>query len=157
MNRPTTPSSRDILIVDDDIYVVKALERMLRPFCSQAFTAISGEQALAILQRHTVIAIVADMLCPPVSGIDVFRTAKHINTATFTLMLSGKNDIRDIRRAMREGIVDEFLPKPWDNKEVIAAVHDNLPHCHAACCDKKNANSVNRSTQQQGMKVVAIE
>lgn len=157
MNRPTTPPSRDILIVDDDIYVVKSLERVLRPFCGHVFTAISGEQALAILQCHTVKAIVADMLCPPVSGIDVFRTAKQTHTATFTLMLSGKVDIRDIRRAMREGIVDEFLPKPWDNKEVIAAVHDNLAHCQAACCDKKNANSVNRSAQQLGTKVVAIE
>jgi response regulator RpfG family c-di-GMP phosphodiesterase len=134
MNRPMTASSRDVLIVDDDVYVVKALERVLRPYCSHVFTAISGEQALAILQCQTVIAIVADMLCPPVSGIDVFRTAKHSHIATFTLMLSGKCDIGDIRRAMHEGIVDGFLSKPWDSKDVIAAVHDKLAHCHAACC-----------------------
>lgn len=137
MNMPITPSSKDILIVDDDIYVVKSLARMLRPFCSHVFTAINGEQALAILQRRIVIAIVADMLCPPVSGIDVFRAAKHAHAATFTLMLSGKNDIRDIRRAMREGIVDGFISKPWDSKDVIAALHDNLARCHAACCDRK--------------------
>lgn len=157
MNIPMTPSSRDILIVDDDLYVVKSLERMLRPFCSHVFTAITGEQALAILQRHLVIAIVADMLCPPVSGIDVFRTVKHAHAATFTLMLSGKNDITDIRRAMREGIVDGFLSKPWDNKDVIAALQDNLAHRHAACCGKKNPNCVNRGAEQPGMKVAAIE
>lgn len=32
MNRPMTASSRDVLIVDDDVYVVKALERVLRPY-----------------------------------------------------------------------------------------------------------------------------
>lgn len=135
MNKPTLPSSRDILVVDDDIFVVKSLERMLRPFCNHVFTAISGEHALAILQRHTVVAVVADILCPPISGIDVFRTAKLAHAATFTLMLSGKNDIRDIRRAMRDGIVDGFLSKPWDNKDVIAALHDSLAHHHADCYD----------------------
>lgn len=142
MNMPITPSSKGILIVDDDIYVAKSLERMLRPFCSYVFTTINSEQSLAILQRHTVIAIIADMLCPPVSGIDVFRAAKHAHTATFTLMLSGKNDIRDIRRAMREGIVDGFLSKPWDSKDVIAALHVNLAHCHAACCDRKKQTAL---------------
>lgn len=51
MNRPMTASSRDILIVDDDVYVVKALERVLRPYCSHVFTAISGEQVLMCFAR----------------------------------------------------------------------------------------------------------
>lgn len=154
MNETTLPSSRDILVVDDDIHVVKSLKRMLRPFCGHIFTAISGEQALAILQRHTVAAIVADMLCPPISGIDVFRTAKLTHAATFTLMLSGKSDTRDIRRAMRDGIVDGFLFKPWDNEDVIAALHDSLAHYHAACydncCSKKNVTSISLECSATG-------
>lgn len=65
-----------LLIVDDDSYVVNALARLLRPSCSEIFTATNGEDAPTILAHRKVDVIVSDALFPPFTGIALFRNAK---------------------------------------------------------------------------------
>lgn len=69
--------SFDVLLVDDDTYVIKALLRLLQPYCEQIFTALSGEEAPATLDTQKIDVIVSASLTPPISGIQFLRMYKE--------------------------------------------------------------------------------
>lgn len=111
-----------LLLVDDDENVIKSLVRLLRSYCDQIFTAFSGEEALAILSAQRVDVIVSDSLMSPIAGIELIRRAKELYPAITTIVMSGKSDLTDIRMAKQERILEIFIPKPWEDKELIAIV-----------------------------------
>ena len=111
-----------LLLVDDDENVIKSLVRLLRSYCDQIFTAFSGEEALAILSAQRVDVIVSDSLMSPIAGIELIRRAKELYPAITTIVMSGKSDLTEIRRAKQERILEIFIPKPWEDNELIAIV-----------------------------------
>ena len=51
--------------------------RLLQPYCEQIFTALSGEEAPAILDTQKIDVIVSASLTPPISGIQFLRMYKE--------------------------------------------------------------------------------
>lgn len=115
-----------LLIVDDDICVVNSLARLLRSSCSEIFTATNGEDALTILEHREVDVIVSDALLPPFTGIALFRKAKSAFPELKTIMLTGKSDLSDIFQAKRECVINTFLSKPWDDREIVATIRESF-------------------------------
>lgn len=120
-----TPTG-NLLIVDDDSCVVNSLARLFRPFCDRIFTATNGQDALCILAFAQVDVIVSDFLVPAMTGIELFRKAKNDSPHLTTIMLSGKTDISDILRAKYEGVVNAFIPKPWDDNAIVTTICESL-------------------------------
>jgi CheY-like chemotaxis protein len=115
-------SACSVLFVDDDEYIVKALTRLMRPYGGRILTALSGEEALVVLSKQNVDVIVVDSLMPPVTGIQLIRLAKESHPAIVPIVLSGKTDVADIRQARRDGILHSYLPKPWNDDELVAVI-----------------------------------
>lgn len=122
MNSVSETVSRIPLIVDDDVYVINSLVRLLRPYFDHILTATDTERAMEILQSSQVAVVISEMFSHPVDTIALFRKAKHEWPSTITVLLTRKNDVSDILRENRKGIIDVFLPKPWANAELVAAV-----------------------------------
>lgn len=113
-----------MLFVDDDEYVIKALVRLMRPYPGRVLTALSGEEALAILAAQKIDVIVSDSLTPPVTGIQLIRTAKQLCPAITPIILSGKTDLADVRQARNDGVLHAFIHKPWDDRELVAVIQE---------------------------------
>lgn len=122
MRLPSSNASGNLLLVDDDVYVVRAVARLLRPSCARIFTALSGELAVAMLATHDVDVIVSDTLTPPLTGFELFRRARQSFPDIATILLSGSLDPDDLRRARHERILHAFISKPWDNQDLVDAV-----------------------------------
>lgn len=143
MNPASETAPCSLLIVDDDAYVIKSLVRLLRPYFNHIFTALNAEQAMDILTHGAVTVVISEMLIPPVSATALFRKVKHARPSAITVLLTGKNDISDILREKRDGIIDVFLPKPWTNADVIAAVCIPTGQPHAGYRDRTTAAGSN--------------
>lgn len=122
MTSTSETASRNLLVVDDDAYVIKSLARLLRPYFDHIFTALNAEQAMDILSHDPVAVVISEMLIPTVSTAALFRKVKHAQPSAITVLLTGKSDISDLLRVKHDGIIDVFLPKPWTNADVLAAV-----------------------------------
>lgn len=143
MHPTSETASRNLLVVDDDAYVIKSLVRLLRPYFDHIFTALGAEQAMDILSLGAVTVVISEMLIPPLSTAALFRKAKHAQPSAITVLLTGKNDISGILRGKRDGIVDVFLPKPWTNEDVLAAVRIPTASHHANDGDRTTAAASN--------------
>lgn len=110
-----------VFIVDDDVAVLRAVERLLRTSGITVETFTSPAAFLERLPYDGPACVVLDMRMPGLSGLDVQGHIALTSTGVSTIFLSGASDVPTAAKALRKGAVD-FLVKPVDAQELLDAV-----------------------------------
>ncbi|MEE4359487.1 MAG: HD domain-containing phosphohydrolase [Desulfococcaceae bacterium] len=112
-----------ILIADDDLTVPKVLVRLLKPYNFHCLVAKDGQEAWDIWQREKPRIVVTDLMMPLVNGLELCEKIRNhaAEDYTYVVMLSGKNESRDIVRGL-EGGIDDYITKPVRLKEFEARI-----------------------------------
>jgi response regulator RpfG family c-di-GMP phosphodiesterase len=121
-----TAASSRVLLVDDEPNVISALRRSLRGRGFEIATAANGDEALALLQREPVDAIVCDMRMPGMSGADVLKASLDLAPDAVRVLLTGYADIGSAVQAVNEGEIFRYLAKPWDDTFLYQVLQDGL-------------------------------
>jgi FixJ family two-component response regulator len=115
-----------LYIVDDDPEVRRALARLLRaagyttrPFGSASEFLASGEE------RLSAGCIILDLAMPGLNGLELQECLTEYGCHRPIIFLTGNGDISKSVRAMKAGAVN-FLTKPVDDRELLAAVEEAL-------------------------------
>jgi two-component system response regulator HupR/HoxA len=116
--RPEAGSrSYGILIVDDEDAILESLELTLgSDYC--VHTATSGEAGLEILEREEIALIISDQVLPSMNGVEFLEKTIERSPQAIRMMLTGYADIGSLSRAINEGRIYRFIPKPWEPAEV---------------------------------------
>jgi len=109
---------RTILFVDDDKIVLRSLERGLPDEPYNKVFAMSGKEALEILQREEVHVVVTDMQMPEMTGLELLRIVRKEYPHIIWIVLSGYMQDPDLQRAIEQGEIFWLIPKPWKLGEV---------------------------------------
>ncbi len=118
--------SKRILFVDDEPFILQALQRQLRGKFETA-VAQSGAEGLKVLAESGPFAIVvADMRMPQMDGIEFLRKVRSQHPRIVCMMLTGNADRQTALDAVNEGKVFHFLTKPCDSATLIAALNAGL-------------------------------
>jgi two-component system, OmpR family, KDP operon response regulator KdpE len=115
-----------ILVVDDEIEIVRVLQRNLQGHGYEVFTAQSGEDALDDIIRHRPDLILLDLGLPGMSGLEVCRRVRAESNLPI-IVLSVKDAERDKVMALDLG-ADDYVPKPFGIDEVLARIRVALRH-----------------------------
>jgi DNA-binding NtrC family response regulator len=108
--------TRNLLLVDDDEYVLSALKRVLRRDGYEIHTAPSAIAALEFLAHARVAVIVSDQRMPGMDGTELLRRVASLYPDVIRIMLSGTSDLDAITQAVNDGAVYMCLPKPWEDE-----------------------------------------
>ena len=100
-----------ILLVDDDIRVVTALQRSLHK-SYQIEIAGSAAEALEAIAGTSYAVVVSDMKMPGMNGIELLGKVKETSPETVRILLTGQADLGTAIAAVNEGSVFRFLTKP---------------------------------------------
>jgi len=102
----------NILFVDDEVNVINGLKRMLRPLRNEwnFFFALSGQEALTIIDENPVDVIVTDMKMPKMNGEQLLKKVKETHPSIIRFILSGQSNIDLALKSTRT--VHQFLAKP---------------------------------------------
>lgn len=117
----TDPSGTRLLIVDDEAEYRKVLGVMLAQAGMTCITAADGAEALTVLQREPVDAVIADLNMPGVSGLELLAQVRRFYPQQVFLMATGVDDVRVGMRAMQEG-ADDYLVKPLEADVIVASL-----------------------------------
>ena len=117
-----------ILIVEDDILLSDMLKSLLSQNGYRVNTAYSGSEALLILEKETFDLILLDLMLPGISGEEVLTTIRKKQT-TPIIGVSAKTDI-DSRIDLIKNGADDYITKPFDNKELLVRMEAILRRCH---------------------------
>ncbi len=110
-----------ILIVDDDIGVVKALRANLQKDNDfETLTAMNGAEALQVIEREFLDLVILDIMMPRMDGFEVCRQVREWSQIPI-LMLSACHDVKEKARCLDSG-ADDYMTKPFGINELIARV-----------------------------------
>lgn len=112
-----------ILIVDDDPYIQRALSFVLRKEGFEVETASDGQEALNKAREFKPKIVFLDLMIPKKNGFDTCRTIKSDSELkdTYIIILTAKGQEVDKERGLREG-ADEYMTKPFSPKEIVTKV-----------------------------------
>ena len=111
----------NILVVDDDKEIVKAIEIYLGKENYQILKAYNGEEALEQINKNEIHLVILDIMMPNKDGIETLeeiRKQKNIPV----IMLSAKSEDIDKINGLNTG-ADDYVTKPFNPIELIARVN----------------------------------
>jgi two-component system sensor histidine kinase/response regulator len=116
-----------ILIVDDAVDTVELLRKRFRSEGYDTDEAYDGEEALKQVENYTPDLIVLDVMMPKLDGYEVCRRLKADENTKYIpiLMLTAKGEIENKVLGLEIG-ADDYLPKPFDYKELSARIKSLL-------------------------------
>jgi two-component system KDP operon response regulator KdpE len=115
-----------ILVVDDEIEILRALQRSLTAHDFEVFIASNGEDALEGIARHRPDLMLLDLGLPGMSGLEVCKRVRAESNLPI-IVLSVKDAERDKVLALDLG-ADDYVPKPFGMAEVLARIRVALRH-----------------------------
>ncbi len=137
-----------VLLVDDDEMVLAGLKRQLRNQFS-IDTALSGEEALKQVQQNGPYAvIVSDFMMPGMNGIEFLTFVKKTSPDTVRMMLTGTADMPTAIRAVNEGSIFQFHPKPCPADTLSQAIQSAIGKYRKAISDQRQLNNFKSSLAQ---------
>ena len=100
-----------ILLVDDDVRVVSALQRSL--YRNYRIEIAAGAQdALEAINQNTYAVVVSDLQMPGMNGVELLARVRELSPDTVRILLTGHADVEAAIGAVNEGNVFRFLTKP---------------------------------------------
>jgi DNA-binding response OmpR family regulator len=119
-----------ILVVEDDARVARAVGSMLESQMFAATIAGDGHGALDQLLRHTHDAAIVDVALPGIDGFEVVRRARREGVWIPILILTARDGAEDRVRGLDAG-ADDCLVKPFAEHELLARLRALLRRsCH---------------------------
>ena len=121
--QPSRPQ-REMLLVDDEENVLRALSRVLRRDGYTIHTATSAAEGMDILATQRIQVIMSDQRMPGMSGVEFLSRVKEMYPDTVRIILSGYTDLATVTDAINRGAIYKFLTKPWNDDEIRQQVQE---------------------------------
>lgn len=119
-----------VLIVDDDLKLLKMLQRTLMYENLNVLTATNGQEALPVVLTQHPDLIILDWMMPRMDGLTLIRKLRDQENRTPVLMLTARDAVENRVEGL-EGGADDYLVKPFAPAELVARVHALLRRIEA--------------------------
>ena len=130
-NAPDVPAGQEppakvrILVVDDEPSMREMLRIVLRRDGYEVLVAENGRDAIDQLRKTPVDLLLSDIKMPDITGVEVLRAAKDINSDIVAFMMTAYASTSTAVEAMRLGAVDYFT-KPFSMDELRLKIRQHL-------------------------------
>lgn len=121
---------KQILIIDDDIYIGNMLEEVLQKEGYRVLRAYSGTEAILLLSCASPDLILLDLMLPGLSGEELLPRIKTIPV----IVVSAKADLDSKVALLLEGAAD-YITKPFEIRELLARITAALRKCALSAGD----------------------
>jgi two-component system response regulator MprA len=117
-----------VLVVDDDLKLLKMLQRTLMYENLETLTAVNGQEALGMAEEyfrvktHYPEVIILDWMMPKMDGLSLLQKLRDGGCQTAVLMLTARDAIENRVEGLEAG-ADDYLVKPFAPAELVARVH----------------------------------
>lgn len=110
-----------ILVIEDHESVAKSLKLLLSHHSYGVDLALTGAQALALLDSFEYDLLIMDLLLPDHNGVDLCQWLRSRDYSVPILLLTGQDCVEQKALALNAG-ADDYVVKPFDHRELLARV-----------------------------------
>ena len=120
MMRGPFDRSPSVLIIEDDAPLLESYTVVLEDEF-QVYTATTGEEGLAYLQRDTIGLVLLDLRLPTMDGLEVLRRIKTIDATVPVIVITAVEEVQRAAAVFKLGAL-EYLVKPVDVADLLEMV-----------------------------------
>ena len=150
-----------ILLVEDDPFFLRVLEKRVANEGYQVMTAADGREGMKAIVTFEPDIVISDWMMPEVDGLELCQSVKTglNDAAPYFILLTAKGEVSDKLLGLQTG-ADDYLTKPCDHGELMARIRAGarvvsltqaLRH---AIAELKVANTALELTQAAGMRAL---
>jgi CheY-like chemotaxis protein len=128
----TTDSNQpniQIMLVDDEPFIISTLTSLMSNNY-QIVSCSSGNEAWDRLQdkqlADSIQLVISDQRMPGISGTELLSRLKSTYPGIRRFLLSGNQNDQKILKAVQDGTVETFLPKPFSPDELLGSIKEIL-------------------------------
>lgn len=111
-----------ILLIDDEVDVLKNMEELLLPINTIIHTVSCSKAALALLQERNYSCIVTDISLPGVNGVELIKKIRAERPDAKIICISAYADL--LEDDLKELKVDAIFNKPYSPAELINKINE---------------------------------
>ncbi len=139
-----------ILIIDDDVQLTELLIEFLGSYKYKIVAKHTPEEGLEYLEKKEASVIILDIMLPGMDGFQVLRKIRE-NLATPVIMLTARGEVTDRIVGLELG-ADDYLPKPFEPRELLARIQSILRRTHSLAAIIENVHfkglSIDKNKQE---------
>ena len=140
----------NILIIDDDTQLTELLIEFLSSYKYNVVAKHTPEKGLEYLEKKGADAIILDIMLPGMDGFQVLRKIRE-NSAIPVIMLTARGEVTDRIVGLELG-ADDYLPKPFEPRELLARIQSILRRTHSSAAIVENVQfkglSIDKNKQE---------
>lgn len=111
-----------ILYVDDEENNLISFKANFR-IKYNVFVAISGDDAMKIIENKQVDIIITDQRMPNMTGVEFLEKVLEIKPDPMRILLTGYADMSAVVDAVNKGKIFHYLSKPWNEEELDMTIN----------------------------------
>jgi EAL domain-containing protein (putative c-di-GMP-specific phosphodiesterase class I) len=142
------PHKKCVLLLDDDLSILKTYSRVLE---NAGFTVVrrsSGVDVGRVLSHGNFHAVVSDISMPGVDGTEVLRMVREHDPDLPVILMTGVGDLRSAVKAVELKAM-RYLLKPIDRALLVATVDSAVQQREAAAHRRRALEAVDRAASQE--------
>lgn len=109
-----------MLVVDDDVHMLRMMEHILELENYRVLTASSGKGALNVFDEETPDLVLLDIILSDIDGYTVCQRIREFSPVPI-IMVTAKNDTEEKIQGLVAG-ADDYVTKPFSSKELVTRV-----------------------------------
>lgn len=117
----------NILIVDDEAMIRRALDKFLGGLGYKTWTAENGREGLEIARTESIDLVLADLMMPEMNGVDLIHGIKEVSPNTVCIIMTAFGTITSAVEGMKAGAY-HYLTKPFELDDIASLVATALEH-----------------------------
>lgn len=114
-----------ILIIDDDLFVCRLLDRLLQRNGHACAIAANGSEALRCMQENQFDMVLCDFRLPDINGTQLLSNIQKLSALTRVIIISGYTDDKVKQDVLSKGAYD-FIEKPFVPEDLITRINSVL-------------------------------
>lgn len=123
-----------IVCIDDEKIVLDSLRDQMECRFGDTIAvecAESGEEAIDLIEELLsegveIPAVICDYVMPPMKGEKILSHIKSLNSQITCILLTGQATLDAVKKAVNSGIINRYMPKPWDKSVLYKTIEDIL-------------------------------
>jgi two-component system OmpR family response regulator len=133
-----------ILLIDDDTQLATLLSQYFKQFSFELESATLPSQGIALLDQHHYDLVILDIMLPEMDGFEVCKTIRKDNDIPI-IMLTARGEVMDRIVGLELG-ADDYLPKPFEPRELVARIQGIIKRAQANQTKTNNGSSEKTNT-----------
>jgi putative nucleotidyltransferase with HDIG domain len=146
---PPLMREHTVLFVDDEVNILRAVQRLLRHESCRVLTASRGREALDLLANDAAQVVVSDQRMPEMNGVELLSVIRERHPDAVRMMLTGYTEMNVAVEAINQGEIYRLITKPWNDEELKATLRQAFDHYDL----KSEIRRLNQVTREQNLKL----